>query len=82
MIFKRKESEMTVAELKAKCEEAIADGYEDCEVILCTNDACEEEDFTPLDKGFSSVVYNGKAEDAIKGLEDYDFDPDNCIILN
>lgn len=75
---------MTVTELKTKCEEAIADGYGDCEVVLCTNEACEEEDFTPLRTGFSSVVLNGKAEQAIKSWEEYgyDYDVDNCIILN
>lgn len=51
---------MTVEELKKRCDEMIADGYEDSEIFLCVDN-----DYLPLESGFSSVVYNEEAKEQI-----------------
>jgi hypothetical protein len=51
---------MTVEELKKRCDEMIADGYEDSEIFLCVDN-----DYLPLENGFSSVAYNEGADEQI-----------------
>lgn len=69
---------MTVTELKKKCEGMIADGYGDSEIIIAKGE--EYPTFFPLERGFSSVVYNRESiQETIKemGLEE-----DDCVVLN
>lgn len=70
---------MTVCELKKKCDGMIADGFGDCDVILCGGD-CNDDTFCELERGFSSVAYNSNSCEVF--LEDRGYDIDNVVILN
>lgn len=67
---------MTVAELKQECDELLAEGKGDMEVLLCVRG----NEFHALNMGFSSAVYNDSA--VYDAIEENEMDENETIILN
>ena len=67
---------MTINELKKLCENEIANGRGDSEIVVC----CYDDTYQSLERSFSSPVYN--ACGCTEYIEDNDLDAENTLILN
>lgn len=67
---------MTINELYNECKNAIDNGDGDKEILLCVNN----DEFHPLEGGFSSPVYNDSA--VYELIEEWEAEEDSVIVLN
>ena len=67
---------MTIKELYDKCKNEIENGNGDREIVLCVND----DEFHPLESGFSSPVHNDSAIYDL--LEEFEEEENSVIVLN
>lgn len=71
---------MKVKQLFKLCENAIKDGYGDCDIIICKPNDGAGDEFFPLDNHFNSVIMNDSS--IYNYIEEYGMEEDNVIVLN